>query len=121
MGQARLLVVEDDGLIRLDLVDTLADLGFDVLDAADADEAIALLEGDGSIAAVLTDIDMPGSMDGVQLAQVVHDRWPLAKVIVISGRYIPMEGALPPGTKFVTKPVSEKMVAGALEEVGVTV
>jgi len=116
----RILVVEDDGLIRLDLIDTLEDMGFHVLDAANADEAIRVLEGNADIAAVLTDIDMPGSINGLGLANLVHERWPPLKVVVISGRYNPSEGVMPPGAKFVTKPVSERSIQHVLHEVGIS-
>lgn len=114
-----LLVVEDDGLIRLDLVDTLEDLGFRVVEASNADDALKLIETTAGIAAVLTDIDMPGSMDGVGLANLVHDRWPPLKLVVISGRYNPSVGVLPPGARFLTKPISDVMIGTTLKEIGV--
>lgn len=116
----RLLVVEDDGLIRLELVDTLEEMGYAVVDAANADEALRVLEGNADISAVLTDIDMPGSMNGLGLANVVHKRWPPLKVVVISGRYSPSDGMMPPGAKFVTKPVSERTIEQALTEIGIS-
>ncbi len=116
-----LLVVEDDGLIRLDLVDTLMDMGYRVVDAANADEAIRVLEQTDGISAVLTDIDMPGSINGLGLANVIHQRWPPMKVVVISGRYNPSDGILPPGAKFLSKPVSERLISRTLEEIGVAI
>jgi DNA-binding NtrC family response regulator len=116
----RLLVVEDDGLIRLELVDTLEEMGYAVIDAANADEALRVLEGNEDISAVLTDIDMPGSVNGLGLANIVYERWPPLKVVVISGRYSPSDGMMPPGAKFVTKPVSERMIEQALTEVGIS-
>jgi len=116
-----LLVVEDDGLIRLDLVDTLMDMGYRVVDAANADEAIRVLEQTDGISAVLTDIDMPGSINGLGLANVIHQRWPPMKVVVISGRYNPSDGILPPGAKFLSKPVSESLISRTLEEIGVAI
>lgn len=115
----RLLVVEDDGLIRLDLVDTLEDMGFSVVDASNADDALNLIATIADLKAVLTDIDMPGSMDGVGLANIVHNRWPPLKIIVISGRFTPSEGVLPPGAKFLTKPLSQVLIAKTLQEIGV--
>lgn len=116
----RLLVVEDDGLIRIELVDTLEEMGYAVVDAANADEALRVLEGNADISAVLTDIDMPGSMNGLGLANIVHKRWPPLKVVVISGRYSPSDGMMPPGAKFVTKPVSERTIEQALTEIGIS-
>ena len=70
------LVVEDEPLIRSDLSDLLTDMGYTVLEAASADQAIALLETRAEIIAVITDVHMPGSMDGLALARIVRERWP---------------------------------------------
>ena len=116
--QARLLIVEDDGLIRLDLVDMVSDLGFLAQEAATADQAVEMLETEVRIDAILTDIDMPGSINGLGLANVAHRRWPDIKVVVISGRYNPADGVLPPGAVFLTKPVSPDLIEKALMDVG---
>jgi DNA-binding NtrC family response regulator len=108
--KTRLLVVEDDGLIRLDLVDMLVDAGFDVVEAANADEALSVLHNTDGIAALLTDIDMPGSMNGLALAKHVHGQWPGCRIVVISGRYHPDADLLAPGSRFLTKPLSEAAV-----------
>ncbi len=113
-----LLVVEDDGLIRLDLVDTLVDAGYHVLDAANADEAWSILE-DTRIGALVTDIDMPGSMNGLELARRVCERWPDCKIVIISGRYNPDPANLPESAKFLTKPVGETELFRSLEALGV--
>ena len=114
-----LLIVEDDGLIRLDLVDMVTDLGFSTLEASTADQALQMLESNAStIHAILTDIDMPGSINGLGLANVAHRRWPDMKVVVISGRYSPAEGVLPPGAVFLTKPVSPEHIEKALLDIG---
>jgi CheY-like chemotaxis protein len=113
-----LLVVEDDGLIRLDLVDTLMDAGYQVLEAANADEAWAILETT-MIDALITDIDMPGSMDGLELARRVCNRWPDCKIVVISGRYNPDPSKLPESAKFLTKPVGETELLKSLDALGV--
>lgn len=118
LPQPRLLVVEDDGLIRLDLADMLSDLGCACAEAATADNAIKLLEKDTEFAAVLTDIDMPGSINGLGLANVAHRRWPDIRIIVISGRYDPAEGVLPPGAVFLTKPVSQDIIEQTLTKLG---
>ncbi|MFN7093058.1 MAG: response regulator [Allorhizobium sp.] len=110
------LVVEDDGLIRLDLADILSDAGYEVLEAANADQALAILEQDGGIEMLLTDIDMPGSMNGVQLAAVTAQRWPSCSIVVISGRYAPQQGVLPSGARFVAKPISEQLLHSVLSQ-----
>ena len=96
------LIVEDDQLLRLLTVDIVEDAGFEVLQAVNADEAVAILEARSDIALLLTDIDMPGSMDGVKLAHAVRDRWPPIKIIVVSSR-IP-DRDLPAGSRFFCKP-----------------
>ena len=72
----RILVVEDETFIRMDAVEMLGAAGFDILEAANADEAIQMLERDIDIRLLFTDIDMPGSMNGLKLAAAVSDRWP---------------------------------------------
>jgi CheY-like chemotaxis protein len=70
------LIVEDEPLIRIGAVKTIEDAGFEVIEAASADEAIRILECRGDIRVVFTDIDMAGSMDGLKLAHAVCNRWP---------------------------------------------
>jgi CheY-like chemotaxis protein len=117
-SKPRLLVVEDDGLIRMDLVDMLSDRGYSVEEATTADEALVVLEADLEFAAVLTDIDMPGSINGLGLANIAHERWPTMKILVISGRYSPSAGVLPPGAKFLSKPIAEHVIEQTLGELG---
>ncbi len=102
--QDAVLVVEDEILIRLSIVDELMEHGFQVFEAGNADEAIASLEQHQDIRLVFTDIDMPGSMDGLRLAAFVRDRWPPIKIIVTSGRFLPNAHELPENAEFFTKP-----------------
>jgi CheY-like chemotaxis protein len=101
---ALVLVVEDEPLIRLDAIEMLRGAGFRVIDAANADEAIAILEARRDIRAVVTDIQMPGSMDGLKLAATIHDRWPPIALIVTSGRKSMQEKDLPEHGRFLPKP-----------------
>ena len=80
------LVVEDEFLIRISAVEIIEDAGFDILQAADADEALEILQVRGDIRVIFTDIHMPGSMDGLRLAHAVRGRWPPIKIIATSGR-----------------------------------
>src|ERR1700746_1118000 len=80
------LVVEDEALIRMDSADVIRDLGFEVIEAVDADQAVSLLESVPGIKVVFTDIQMPGSMDGLLLAAIVRDRWPPIALLVTSGK-----------------------------------
>jgi len=105
------LVVEDDPLVLLSAVAMIEDAGYDVLEAANADEAIALLEAHPQIRVVFTDIEMPGSMDGLKLAAYVRDGWPPVAIIVTSGR---IEGLLPADGVFLAKPYRSEDLASHL-------
>ena len=103
-GKTVVLVVEDDALVRMDAVDMMEEFGFDVLEACNSDEAIRLLEDRLDVSVVFTDIDMPGPMNGLKLAQAVRGRWPPIKIIVTSGQFKIVEGDLPNGGSFLPKP-----------------
>lgn len=106
------LVVEDEILIRMAIADEIADGGFAVYEAGDADEAIRQLEAHADIGLVFTDIDMPGSMDGLKLARAVRDRWPPVKIILTSGHVTIRREELPVDGQFVAKPYdSRRLVA----------
>ena len=108
------LVVEDEALVRLDLAQTFEAAGFEVSEAASAFEAIAILERHPEICAVFTDIDMPGTMDGVQLAHVICERWPPTIIIVGSGHTQPAAEDLPERATFVPKPYQEGELAAVI-------
>ena len=110
------LVVEDESLIRMESVDMIRDLGFEVIEAVDADEAVSLLESVAGIEVVFTDIQMPGSMDGLKLAAAVRGRWPPIKIIATSGRHVLREGELPTGALFLPKPYSSEGISSLLNE-----
>ena len=116
-GRPVVLVVEDDHLLRLDAADIIAAAGFDVVEAANADEAIAILESRNDITVVFTDIQMPGSMDGLKLARAVRGRWPPIKIVTTSGQPIIEETDLPEGGRFLPKPYSRIQISGLLREV----
>jgi two-component system, response regulator PdtaR len=80
------LVVEDEALLRLVTAEYLRGEGLEVFEAANADDAIVLLEARPSINVLFTDIDMPGSMDGLKLSATVRDRWPPIRIVVTSGQ-----------------------------------
>lgn len=110
------LVVEDEPLVRIDVVDQLEDEGYRVFDAATADQAIAILEGQPSIRLLFTDIDMPGSMDGLKLAAAVRDRWPPVKIVVTSGHRSINASDLPAGSVFFSKPYRHNAVVASFRE-----
>lgn len=105
------LIVEDDDLIRASTVEWAEDAGFEALGAANADDAIVVLESRSDVRVVFTDIDMPGSMDGLKLAHAVRNRWPPIKLVVTSGQFLPTDTELPTGGRFVAKPYGPKVAA----------
>src|SRR4051812_10152844 len=112
---AVVLVVEDETLVRLDAIDTLTLAGFHVIDAGDADEAISILESRNDIRVVVTDIQMPGSMDGLKLAATIRDRWPPIALIVTSGRISVRQGELLGRSSFLAKPYSSSGLVEAIQ------
>ena len=108
------LIVEDNGLIRMDAVDMAALEGFKVFEACNADEALALLEKHPEICLVFTDIEMPGSMDGLTLAHHVSLRWPPIKLIVASGKVPRDKADLPEGGLFFCKPYRHTEITVAM-------
>lgn len=112
----QILVVEDEPLVRMDIADHLSDRGFEVFEAGNADEAIALLENNLGIRLVITDIDMPGSMDGLKLAAAVRDRWPPVKIIVVSGHRVVEITDIPDGSVFFAKPYSPSHIVTSMQK-----
>ncbi len=99
-----ILIVDDEPLLRMLAVEIVEEAGYIVLEAQDADEAIIILESRLDIVLLLTDINMPGSMDGLKLAHTVRHRWPPVKIIVVSGQMKLSESDLPSGSRFFGKP-----------------
>jgi two-component system, response regulator PdtaR len=98
------LIVEDDSLLRLLASVVVEEAGCVALEAADADEAVALLESRPDISLLFTDVNMPGSMDGLQLAHAVRSRWPPMKIIVVSAEARLQPCELPSSSSFIGKP-----------------
>jgi two-component system, response regulator PdtaR len=111
-----ILIVEDEPFVRLGSARTIADAGFEVIEAANADEAIRILEDRSDIRVVFTDIHMPGSMDGLKLAHAIRNRWPPVKIIVTSGRERLAEEDLPDGGRFFAKPYDLEEITDTLRE-----
>ncbi len=108
------LVVEDEPIIRMDVVDQLEEGGFKVFQAANADLAIKILEANPAIRILFTDIDMPGSMDGLKLAAAVRDRWPPIRIVVASGLRKVNLDALPDDSRFFSKPYNVNEIAATM-------
>ena len=98
------LVVEDEALVRMDIVGLMEGDGFVVLEASNSLEALEMLNSNAAIQMVFTDVDMPPGMDGLGLAAAVRDRWPLIQIIVTSGRRAVEANDMPDGSTFFAKP-----------------
>ncbi len=122
MGQSKpintdtILLVEDEAIIRFELADFFRDAGYEVFEAGDADEAITVLSEDLSIRVVLTDIQLPGSMDGLKLAHYVRDRYPPTVLLLTSGGVHIEDGLLPRDSRFISKPFDATRILKQIEE-----
>jgi len=112
------LVVEDEFLVRLHAVHLVEQAGFEAVEAANADEAISILEARKDIRIVFTDIHMPGSMDGLKLAHAIRERWPPIELIVTSGRFNLANSDLPARGCFLPKPYQDATIVKALRHFG---
>jgi CheY-like chemotaxis protein len=110
------LIVEDEFLLRMNAAEMIGDSGFDVVEAGNADEAIAILEARPDIHVVFTDIQMPGSMDGLKLARFVRGRWPPIKIVATSGFVKVGTDDLPEGSRFLPKPYRPEQIVATLRE-----
>jgi CheY-like chemotaxis protein len=110
------LVVEDEPFIRMDAATTIRDAGFDVVEVSNADDAIVILEKRLDISLVFTDIQMPGSMDGLKLAGAVRDRWPPIHIVATSGNIKVTASDLPEGGRFLAKPYNAAQLAAIFRD-----
>lgn len=110
------LIVEDDLVIRFYAAQIIEEAEFDVVEASNADEAIAILEARADISVLFTDIQMPGSMDGLKLAAAVKGRWPPIKIVATSGLVNVGPDDLPEGGRFIPKPYGPAQLAATLRE-----
>ncbi|MBS9477131.1 response regulator [Ancylobacter radicis] len=113
-GKAVVLVVDDSAIIRLSAVDLIESAGYLALEAGCADDAIQILESRTDIDLVFTDVQMPGTMDGIKLCHYIRKRWPPLKLIVASGEAIIEESNLPDGSRFFAKPYNDNAIADAI-------
>ena len=109
------LIVDDDVFLRLDLSDRLRQRGFLVFRAADAAQAIKTMEKHPSIEAVFSDLQISGSMDGLALLREITRRWPGRRLVLISGWSSPSQQEMPPGTQFLSKPITRTSLDRALQ------
>ena len=110
------LVVDDEPLILMDTADIVASAGYHVIEARSADEAFELLANYRSVKLLMTDVQMPGKMDGLALARYVSEHWPEVHVVVASGAVTPKDDELPHGARFLGKPLNQALVLETLQE-----
>jgi two-component system, response regulator PdtaR len=115
IGKAIVLIVEDDPLQIMMAEDLIVDAGLTSIVAGNADQAIAILESRNDIRIVLTDVDMPGSMDGLRLAKLVRERWPPIQLVVVSGHVLVETTTLPERSRFFNKPYAPDQMVRALK------
>ncbi len=114
----KVLVVEDEPLIRIGMASLVEDSGYVALEASNADQAISLIERDSEVGVMITDVDMPGSMDGLKLAHFVRRHWPPIQLIVISGKVGVSASELPTGARFLAKPCRDELLLATVRELG---
>src|ERR1700710_953453 len=110
------LIVEDEMVLRMRAVDIVEDAGFTPIEAVNADDALAILESRSDIEMLFTDIQMPGSMDGLKLAHAVRERWPLIKIILVSGQLKLTDDDRPAHSRFFGKPLEVKQMIAEMQD-----
>ena len=101
-------------LVRMLVVEVLSEAGFTVLESASADEALAVLETRPDVQVLFTDVNMPGSLDGYALVEIVRTRWPEIRILIGSGRIRPNPTELSSGVRFMAKPYAPSALAVAV-------
>jgi two-component sensor histidine kinase/ActR/RegA family two-component response regulator len=114
--KTNVLVVEDEMVLRMRAVDIVEDAGFTAIEATNADQAIRVLETRSDISLLFSDIQMPGSIDGLKLAHAVHERWPDIKIILVSGQITPSMDEKPENSRFFGKPIDSKQMIAELQD-----
>ena len=112
-----ILLTDDQFIVRMDTADILAQAGFSVVAAADADEALSILQTRTDVDVVVTDVRMPGQMDGCNLAGVVRERWPAIGIVINSGKGRPPDDRMPDGVPFLPRPLSAEQLLRAVRRV----
>lgn len=112
--RAIVLVIEDEPVLRIDVIDMLEDDGFQVVEATSVENAIAILETRFDIRIVYMDLDMPRGVDGIKIAAAIRDRWPPIEIVLTASRVDGARIQLPARTKFFAKPIDPSQVMGAM-------
>ena len=105
---------EDEFLSRLHAVNLVEDAGYKAIEASNSEEAIAILEARKDIRIVFTDVDMPGTMDGLKLAHAIRTRWPPVELIVTSGHFNLSDADMPERGRFISKPYRDQDIVSAI-------
>lgn len=116
IGSNTILIVEDEAIVRLELIDLFEEEGYEVFAAANADEAIAILDRHGEVRVVLTDIEMPGTMDGLKLAHYVRKRFPPTLLLVASGHRSVPPDQMPEHSAYFAKPFDPTAMLRKIDE-----
>ena len=116
LSRPHVLVVEDEFFSRLHAINLVEAAGYNAIEASNADEAIAILETRKDIRIVFTDIDMPGSMDGLKLAGAIRDRWAPIELILTSGHVDVPESEVPERGVFFSKPYRDREIVAVLQK-----
>jgi two-component system, response regulator PdtaR len=116
--QPVVLVVEDEALLRLCAADLLEDAGFEVIQAPDARAALDVMKSRPDVRLLFTDIQMPGKLDGMELAQKVHEQWPRVLLLVTSGALRPKNTEIADHGHFLAKPYTEKRLLEEIDNLG---
>ena len=114
-GEPLILVVEDEALIRISAADILEQHGYEVVEAATAADALVVLEARPEVRVLFTDINMPGKLDGMDLARLVHEHWPNIRLVITSGGREPTRAEIPDDGRFIAKPYRPKQVTDEID------
>jgi len=114
-GEPLILVVEDEALIRSCAADILEQHGYEVVEAATAADALEMLEARPDVRVLFTDINMPGKLDGMDLARLVHEHWPNIRLVITSGGREPTKAEIPDDGRFIAKPYRPKQVTDEID------
>jgi two-component system, response regulator PdtaR len=109
------LLVEDEMFVRMATADALEDAGFEVIEAANAHTAQEVLHHRLDVQVLFTDVQMPGTMNGLELASLVRRRWPHISVVITSGHLSPSSDTLPERAVFIAKPYGEQAPAKVIQ------
>lgn len=116
LAPINVLVVEDELVLRMRAIDIVEDAGFAAIEATNADQALSILETRSDISLLFTDIQMPGTLDGLKLAHAVHKRWPAIKIVLVSGQIKLADEDKPLDSRFFGKPLEMKRMIAELQD-----